>query len=213
MRIQDRDMTYTISDFLKKYNAFKSVVPDVKKWNEDDLQENTFHYYSFLELQAMVVAFDIGNDLWKDVYSCKFLNRRTKADLSLFFADVEKYAATNEDAIQKEQWRNTADENFSGNRFGMVFQHLFRFSLSVYKFLKFNNGWLEAGFVDIRYSIAKTQNFFEHLDLKELNEIEAILCQALDPKAQIFRRLELIRDFDFPDVDLKSIYFESLYDD
>lgn len=198
---------FSIIDFLNKFYEFKGMVPNHNEWNAKSLKYNEPRFYRLKELESLIRAFEIGNDLLKDFQNRNFLNNRSIEDFQPIIDDIGKYIANSE--FEKKHSEREAERLTDANQFGMLIQSFMRFSEEMRSLLKFNSGWLEAGSVTSRYSIYKTQKLLDNIDLNELNEIETLLGKLLDPKERIFTKSELIEKFDFPNVDLHSIDMEN----
>lgn len=198
---------YTVKNFLDKYYEFKAMVPDYRNWNHKSLKHNEPRLYRLKELESLIRAFDIGTDLLQDFQNRKFLERRTLSDFEPIIKDIEKYALN--DKYEKERYQSEMERAKSVRWFEMLIQNFMRFSEEMRNILKFNSGVLEAGSLIFRYSINKTQKLLNGIDLKELKEIDELLCKVLDPKSKIFTKSELIKNFNFPDVDLEAIDMEN----
>lgn len=198
---------FRIKDFLDKFYEFKGMVPNYNEWNAKSLKYNEPRFYRLKELESLIRAFDIGTDLLQDYQNRKFLEKRTLSDFDPIIEDIEKYALN--DDFEKERYKPELERIQSVRWFEMLIQNFMRFSEEMRNILKFNSGVLEAGFVMSRYYINKTQNLLNRIDLKELNEIENLLGKVLDPKSRVFTKSELIKNYNFPDVDLHSIDMEN----
>lgn len=202
---------FQIIDFLDKFYEFKGMVPNSNEWNARSLKYNEPRFYRLKELESLMSAFEIGNDLQKDLQkdfqNRNFLTNRSIDDFKAIIEDIEKYVVTKE--FEKKRWEREAERLTDVNRFGMLIQSFMRFSEETRSLLRFNSGWLETGSVTSRYSIYKTQKLLDNIDLSELNEIEALLGKLLDPKERVFTKSELIKNYNFPDVDLHSIDMEN----
>jgi len=198
---------YTIKNFLDKYYEFKAMVPDYRNWNHKSLEYNEPRLYRLKELESLIIAFDIGTDLLQDFQNRKFLERRTLSDFEPIIKDIEKYALNDE--YEKERYKSEMERAKSVRWFEILIQNFMRFSEEIRNILKFNSGVLEASTLIFRYSINKTQKLLNDIDLKELKEIDKLLCKVLDPKSKIFTKSELIKNFNFPDVDLEAIDMEN----
>jgi hypothetical protein len=194
---------FRIKDFLDKYYEFKAMVPNYKEWNSKSLRQNSSRYYRFKELESLLSAFNIGTDLLEDYQNRNFLNNRNLADFEPMVKNIEKYAVNN--SFEKERYTVEFQRFRSARDFSMVIQEFMRFSEEMRNILKFNSGWLETGSISSRYLIYKTQKLLDNIDLTELREIEALLGKVLDPKDKVFTKYELIKNYDFPDVDLHTI--------
>ncbi|MCE7992975.1 MAG: hypothetical protein HEP71_13385 [Roseivirga sp.] len=194
---------FRITDVLDKFYEFKSMVPNCNEWNARSLTYNEPRFYRFKQLESLMHAFEIGNDLLKDFQNRNFLNNRSIKDFQSIVDDIEKYVADNE--FETNRWERKNEILKDVDRFDMLIQSFMRFSEEMRGLLRFNSGWLETGSVVSRYSIYKTQKLIDNIDLTELNEIESLLGKVLDPKERVFTKSELMKRFNFPDVDLHSI--------
>ncbi|UTW63062.1 hypothetical protein KFE98_02590 [bacterium SCSIO 12741] len=194
---------FRVKDFLDKYYEFKAMTPNYNEWNAKSLKYNKPRFYRFKELESLMVAFDIGNDLLTDFKNRKFLNHRTLEDFRPIVEDIERYVSQN--GFEKLRWERERERLKDIRSFGMLVQIFMRFSEEMRNLLNFNSGWLESGSVTSRYSIHKTHQLLKSIDLQELHEIEHLLCKLIDPKERTFTKSELIKNYEFPDVDLHSI--------
>jgi len=198
---------FTVKDFLDKFYEFKAMVPNYRDWNHKSLKYNEPRFYRLKELESLIRAFEIGTDLLQDFQNRQFLERRTLIDFEPIIKDIEKYALNDE---YEKEWLKSEMERVQGVKwFEMLIQKFMRFSEEMRSLLKFNSGVLEANSLIFRYSINKTQQLINNIDLKELREIDELLCKVLDPKDRTFAKHELINDFNFPDVDLELIDMEN----
>jgi hypothetical protein len=177
------------------------MVPDVNDWTQEKLKWNDPRLYRLKELQSLMKAFDLGTDLLEDFQKRRFLQKRKMVDYEPIFEDIKKYALNDE--FEKNKYEREI-ERMKNSKEWLV-QIFMRFSEEMRSLLKFNSGWLETGSIIARYSIHKTQKLLDKIDLAELNEIERFLCLLIDPKQNTFTKSELIRNYDFPDVDLEAI--------
>ncbi|MEO1054638.1 MAG: hypothetical protein AAFX87_28665 [Bacteroidota bacterium] len=194
---------FRIRDFLNKYYEFKGMVPNYSDWNLKSLRYNEPRFYRLKELQSLMLAFNIGNDLLQDFKNLNFIKKRSIQDFRPIIDDLDEYANSKE--LEKERWLTESERLADVNQFGMLIQTFLRFSEEVRSLLRFNNGWLETGSVTARYSIHKTQKLIDHIDLTQLDEIESLLCKLLDPEERVFTKSELVGKYNFPDVDLHAI--------
>lgn len=198
-----KQTVYKIKDLLDKFFEFKAMVPNVNSWNLISLQDNEPRYYRLKELLSLIKAFEIGDDLYNDLQNTGFLERRTILDLEPILKDIESYALS--DKFESEKFKQESKRFTNVVRFKMLIQAFMRFSEAMRSVLAFNSSWLMTGSVTARYSIHKTQKLLNKIDLSELKEIDYFLCKILDPKDKVFTKYELIKNYNFPDVDLASI--------
>ncbi len=189
-------------DFLIKFYEFKSMVPNNYDWYKRTLKNNPPRYYRLLELQSLMKAFDIGDDLIRDFDNQGFLDRRNDADFEPIYQDIEAYARSDE--FEKKRFEL---EKESMRQIGvkMIYQHFINFSETIRNTLNFNSGWVETGMINSRYIIHKTNQLLKTIDVNKLKEVEELIALVIDPKQQSFTKGELIRKYNYPDVDLQKI--------
>lgn len=191
---------FTIADFLDKFFQLNSMVEISEDISEDSLKSNLPRFYRFKELMSLMQAFEIGSNLYLDIIKGNFLKNRTSEELKPVFEDIEKYAMASD--FEKEQFKK---EQISLWDFEWIYSHFIQFSILLRKTLNFNSGWLEAGKVSSRYIINKTGNALSTFDQSKLKEIEILLGKLLDPKQNTISKDELIRKYDYPNIDLHEI--------
>lgn len=197
---------FSIRDFFELYQTFREMVPDSTEWNAKSLRDNEPRFYRLLALESLMKAFNIGTDLERDFLYQGFLKNRSIEDFEPILQDMELFRKNDE--FEQNRNKDQSSMEKSADRYEMLIQNFMNFSFEVRSLLRFNSGWLEAGSIDARYSIHKTQNLLNKIDLKELNHIEEMLGKLLDPRQQTFTKHQLILNYDYPDVDLHKIDFD-----
>lgn len=196
--------TITAFDFLNKYFELKRLEPDLRNWSLSALKYNEPRFYRLKELQSLIRAFDIGTDLKRDFVELNFLlKKRTKADFQAIITDVHNYMANHEH--HKKYDMDDFRFEWESRR---IISYFLEFSEKAREFLAFNSGWLEAGSISARYLITTTGNALSTFDQKELRRIDDLICSVISPSNQSFTQTELIKNFDYPDVDLEDIDME-----
>lgn len=196
---------FTAYDFLIKFYEFKGMVPNSYDWYERTLNNNPPRYYRLLELQSLMKAFNIGDDLIRDFDNQGFLERRNDSDFEPIYKDIEVYAMGNE--FEKERFE-MEKERMRKIGIKMIYQHFMNFSETIRNTLNFNSGWVETGMINSRYIIHKTSQLLKTIDVNKLKEVEELIALVIDPKKQSFTKGELIRKYNYPDVDLQKIDFD-----
>lgn len=194
---------YRASDFLRLYQEFRQMEPNVNNWKLRRLKSNKPRYYRLKQLLSLMKAFHIGDDLLEDFHNRKFLSRRDLDSLAPIMADVQRYALDNE--FEKRLYKKEKERLDSMSNFVILIQELLRFSNACRDLLAFNSGWLQTSSITSRYTIYKTNKILNSINLIELEEIESFLCHLIDPKSQEFTEAELQRNYGFPDIDLRAI--------
>ncbi|MEL6133443.1 MAG: hypothetical protein AAFR59_08785 [Bacteroidota bacterium] len=198
-----QETKYGAHDFLRKFQAFKRMVPDPQSWKPKKLIFNEPRYYRLKELLSMMKAFDLGEDLYEDIEQKRFLKRRKKEDFAGLLTDLECYIETRD--WEKVHYATEKNRVRNMSRFPMVIGHFMRFSEQARALLAFNEGWMEASSVEARYTIFKTAGITSSIDQSKLEQMETIICKVMNPQALSFTKFELIQDYGFPDVDLLAI--------
>ena len=197
--------SFSASHFLHKYLEFKAMAPDQTKWTAANLKKNPPRYYRFLELEALLQAFDIGEDLIKDFTQLGFVERRNPQELTQLNEAVATYASKRD---SDEQQFTQQGNQVKSYQLRMLVHQLLGFFETMRQALHFNSGVMEAGSVSFRFIIQQTQSVLEDIDLSKLKRIESLLCCIIDPKSRSFSRQELIDQYGFPDVNLRDIDME-----
>lgn len=193
---------FTASDFLTKFYNFKGMVPDESRWNEESLKGNPPRFYRLLELKALMKAFNIGEDLIKDFVSQSFIDNRNPSDFEPIYQDIERYVLR--DDFEKKRYE-MEKERIRKRGVKMIYQKFVQFSELIRKTLAFNSSWLETGMINSRYIIHKTNDLLKSIDTSKLEEIDKLIVLIIDPKQQSFTKGELIRKYNYPDVDIQKI--------
>ncbi|OJJ20079.1 hypothetical protein BKI52_16535 [marine bacterium AO1-C] len=198
--------TYQAKDFLTLFFEFKGMVPKPSEWGLESLTGNEPRYYRLMQLQALMRAFDLGEDLFGDFQNRLFLEKRSHDDFEDLFADIEQYALENE--FERKKLSDSPELIRKQTFVEMIFQTYLNFSWQVRTLLSFNSGWLETGSISSRYTIHKTHELLKSIDITKLEAIDHILCSIIDPQQRTYTKSELIRNYGFPDVDLDDIDME-----
>ena len=201
-----KQTTYQAKDFLTLFFEFKGMVPKPSEWGLERLAGNEPRYYRLMQLQALMKAFDLGEDLFGDFQNRLFLEKRSHDDFEILFADIEKYAL--EDEFERRKLGDSPEQIRKQTFVEMIFQTFLNFSWQVRTLLGFNSGWLETGSISSRYTIHKTHELLKSIDITKLAAIDHILCSIIDPQQRTYTKSELIKHYGFPDVDLDDIDME-----
>jgi len=203
-----------VNDFIEKYFDFQDLVPDYTEWELDKLKNNEPRYYRLQELQALMKAFEIGDDLQRDFEDGEFLDKRNQSDFEPIYLDIEKYLRESPAEIEfltrkKERFKRRGREfqrkDPREKDIKMVYQYLFDFVKTIRQTLRYNSGWIATGTIQSRYIIDKTQRVLNSIDIDELDKIKHLLCRVISPMEVQYTINELINNYGYPDVDLQAI--------
>ncbi len=220
---------FRISDFLDKFLEFEAMVKMTEDITAEGFRDNPPRYYRFMQLMSLLKAFDIGSNLYLDVLKGGFLLKRTEDDFKLLYKEFEDYIRNVE---FKNMVKNSKFEDYNqGSEFqvcnmnvefkegqflgenreiditvyiGHTYERFMRFCIKMSAILGFNSGYLEAGY-SARYVIYTTNQILNTFDPKKLGEIRILLENMLDPQQKTISREELVKKYNFPDVDLEAI--------
>lgn len=205
MEISDSKQNYITSyNFLDRYLIFKRMVPNVHDWQLSSLEANPPRYYRLKELLALMKAFNLGSDLYKDFHCHSFLENRTKKDLEPVLDDINKYA------YEIEHKQDISENEYLEEDIEFIFEYFIKFIDEARRLLSFNSGWIIAGSISARYIIHKTENAIKAINQPELREIERVVCKIIDPDEKTFPLAELIEKYDYTNVNLKTIDLDHL---
>jgi len=170
------EKNYTAKDFLEIYLEFADLVPNQSKWNEEAISSNPPRLYRFQQLKSLMKAFEIGDDLLKDLKEGGFLSRRENLDLSLLFEDMEKYVQSNtSNQEQEESLLILKNDAKSSIKIRFLFKHFFKIIEETNKFININSGIISSMPIGI-YFTSKTNALINSIDKTKFEELKMIVC-------------------------------------
>ena len=178
--------TVTAHHLLYCYLEFGILVPEVKNWTEEDLIDNPPRFHRLKMLQSMLRAFGI-NDL-VGFRTGKFIeendSRRYERALSL---------------ISEE--KISSDKNYClPECFASLIQH----REEVEYVMNFGSGAYSFGSTLLRDTYQKIWDFIAVIK-EEAKAIDAIIVAIISPEEKSFSVGQLIREYDFPCIDIMTI--------
>lgn len=189
-------ISYTALDFLNTYLEFKSFMI----WYEESRKE-VFNRYYLSELKSYLKAFDLGEDLYQDFASGKFITKkRTEVNFEKVYQELKTFSLMNNaSTFGEKDLKRVKTQHIK-----RIFRYFLQFSEKLDVLLCYNKSQ-DTTSLTTSFMINKTNNLLSSFDNEKLNEIHYVLCLIIDPKNQTFTREELIRNYGFPDVDLNDI--------
>ncbi|GEM_PF-1967543 len=195
--------TYRAIDFLLKFYDLKGLSPDVARWQLSSFADNPPRYHRLRELQALMRAFGLKGHP-SEFSALHLVENRDIMDFQPILEDIKGYvrdSAHEKSNTSKDFKRLARTKEF----YVMLLQSFLRFSEEVRKLLEFNDGWQETSSIAGRYTIDKTSRLLKGIRLKELEEIETLICSLIDPCHRVYTKSELVENYDFPEEDLADI--------
>jgi len=188
----DKD-TYTAKDILDLYLEFVCMEPDKNVWDEDWLQNNDPKLFRLKILKSLFRAFDLGEI--KDFDDGSFILKRK----------LEDY-----DFLKKKIVSDL------GTKPGLAYSQALDLSDIAYMFQTWLLQLIECEKVIKSYSfvmMVSEQTYYTFHKIKEVNiairqsitDMNSIMSAMISPLGHTISKDELVRTFDFPDVDLTDI--------
>ncbi|MDJ1504040.1 hypothetical protein [Xanthocytophaga agilis] len=194
--------TFRREDILKQYLDLQGLSPDVYDWSIEYFSDNPPRLYRYKQLEALFQAFGIDPKYIQSFNAGEFIKARPVADYSEWLTDIEAYSLP----IGLERDRDFNRDTVNHNKLIHIFAYLFKYRMVLERTLQYNSGWLEGyGATWVRYMIDKTEGFLNEENRAYVKYLDNLLCVAIDPYQQQYKKYELIEKYGYPDVDLRDI--------
>lgn len=213
-------MNWTAADLLEKILEFNAMTPNQNEWSEKILNYNKPRLIRFQRIKALLLAFDVVqiNSQKKNslinIFSRhnSLIQDLTKSGILSFMSgefiktrDFSKYSNLISIIEQNSFSENKPIDIFDLERF---YSHLIQYRISVYNVLSHNSGVLEASnkgfFAAINITGEANNNIKD-----QINIVDSLLVQIIDPESKELSEQELIDKYDFPKEDINEIDFEN----
>lgn len=184
---------YTSKDILDLYLEFVCLEPDKNVWDEDWLQNNEPKLFRLKMLMSLFRAFDLGDI--KDFDQGSFILQRKIEDYGFLIKKIV-------------------------SDLGPKPGHAMGKSLDLSDIAYMFQSWLlqlqECEKVIKSYSfvmMVSEQTYYTFHKIKEVNmairqstaDMNSIMCSMISPSGKTISKDELVRNYDFPDIDLADI--------
>jgi hypothetical protein len=184
---------YTSKDILDIYLELVCLEPDKTKWDEDLLDIHEPELYRFKILKSLFRAFDLGEI--KDFDQGSFIEQSKPEDYSFLTKKIISDL---------------------GTKPGLAYSQALSLSDIAYMFQTWLLQLEECEKVITGYSwmiMVSEQTYYTFHKIKEVNmairqsttDMVTIMSSMISPSGETFTRDELVRNFDFPDIDLAEI--------
>jgi hypothetical protein len=175
-------------NLLYQYLDLRMMVPDLSHWNEKRLGDNVPVLVRLQRLMSMFRAFQISWDP-SEFSQGNFIDPRQDK-----YAPLLRKLINSTPEIQRHGLRVRADQ-MAG-----CFNVLLSYRINVEKVLSFNSRLLEANWLYLT-ALNKTSRLNNAIR-QNLSVIDEILAEFICPDQREFTVENLIRDYEYPDVDL-----------
>lgn len=178
-------------DLIHLFLNLKSLTPNLNEWNFDSLQQNTPRMFRFLQLKALSKAFKIDFQP-KSFIDGTFIEERNE-DYTKIIEDI-----TN-NTNHSEEIRGKIEKDDLVSTFRILFNYKQKFTT----IQTFSSGvYAASGGSLYSYNIVEKSND----SMKNaISEIDSILSNLISPNNDKFTISELVKNYNYPNVDLNDI--------
>lgn len=181
----------TARDLLFQFLDLKGLSPKFADWTEVGFSNNPPRLYRLRQLVALFRAYGIpwGPESFSKGGFIKPKEPRYKSVISILAAEV----------------RNANDEGGKPEREQLpgFFEELFKYRRRVDHVLSFSSGLMAAG--GLYLHAHRKVNELNRIIKADLDIIDDSLALLISPEAATFTVEQLVREYDYPDVDLDEI--------
>ena len=190
--------TYTAKDVLDLYLEFEGMQPEQDTWTDDDLQDNPPRFYRFKMLQSFFRAFGLGDI--KEFAVGTFVLKRKIEDYSALIKQMKSELKT----VTKFR----KGEQLTLNEIAFLFERLLEYRREWDRVTGFSSG-LSACSAKYRYAFYKIDQVNSEI-CDNISPIDDILTFIMSPLGKAISKEELMKLFNYPDVDLFDIDIEHM---
>ncbi len=180
------------------------ISPD--KLNASHLFHRKPLYYRYLQIQSLCKAFELNlqdDRLIVDFTAGNFIDS-TQIGIENYIKRVQKFNIE----IRKLTIRDSTTEEYDVQR---IFSSLFSFRTKLYEISQADSIWLEGKNIAGIYALSIKAPVIDNI--KPLaSKVDDELSLIIDFQQRDFSKNELIERYNYPDVDLKKIDFDDLFE-
>ncbi|MDJ1468675.1 hypothetical protein QNI19_26205 [Cytophagaceae bacterium DM2B3-1] len=188
-------------NLLEQYLDLRGFSPEPHSWSEKNFRNNPPRLYRYKQLDSLFQAFGIDLKYMQSFEEGEFIKARPVTDYTEWFSDIEAYGL--QTGLERD--RDFNRDTVNHDKLIRIFAYLFKYRMVLERTLQYNSGWLEAGATWARYMIDKTEGFLNEENRAYIKYLDNLLCFAIDPYQQQYKKYELIEKYGYPDVDLSDI--------
>jgi len=185
--------TYTAKDVLDLYLEFEGMQPEQDTWAEGNLQDNPPRFYRLKALGSLFRAFDLGDT--KEFAKGTFALKRKIEDYSTLIKQMKSELRT----ITKFR----KGEQLTLNEIAFLFKRLLEYRKRWDYVTGFSSG-LYVCSAKYRYAFYKINQVNSQIHDK-ISPVNDILSFIMSPVGKVVSKEELMKLFNYPDVDLSDI--------
>jgi hypothetical protein len=189
----ENEVNYTAKDVLDLYLEFEGMQSDQDTWAEGSLQDNPPRLYRLKALGSLFRAFELGDI--KEFAVGTFVLKRKIEDYSALIKQIKSELRT----ITKLR----KGEQLTLKEIAFLFKRLLEYRRRWDDVTGFSSG-LYACSAKYRYAFYKIDQVNSEIHDK-ISPINDILTFIMAPVGKAISKEELVKHFDYPDVDLSDI--------
>jgi hypothetical protein len=185
--------TYTAKDVLDLYLEFGGMQPDQDIWTEEKLQDDPPRFYRFKMLQSFFKAFELGDI--RDFDEGAFVLKRKIEDYGTLIKQM-KLELKNITKFRK-------GEDITLKEIAFLFRKLMDYRRRWDRVIDFSSGLLACS-AKYRYAFYKINQVNSEIQ-DNISPVNDILSFIMSPVGKVVSKEELMKLFNYPDVDLSDI--------
>jgi len=185
--------TYIAKDVLDLYLEFEGMQYDQDTWAEGNLQDNPPRFYRLKALGSLFRAFGLGDI--REFAEGTFVLKRKIEDYSTLIKQMKSEL--------KSVTKFRKGEEITLHEIAFLFRRLMDYRRRWDRVINFSSGLLECS-AKYRYAFYKINQVNSEIQ-DEILPVNDILCFITSPVEKAISKEELVKHFDYPDVDLSDI--------
>jgi hypothetical protein len=189
----ENEVNYTAKDVLDLYLEFEGMQPGQDTWTEDKLADDPPRFYRLKMLLSLFRAFELGDI--REFAEGTFVLKRKIEDYGALIKQMKSELRT----ITKFR----KGEQLTLNEIVFLFKRLLEYRRRWDDVTGFSSG-LYACSAKYRYAFYKIDQVNSEIRDK-ISPINDILNFIMSPSGKFMSKEELVKHFDYPDVDLSDI--------
>ncbi len=193
--------SYSAKDIVKIYSELKDLTPDVNEWTESTFQNSKPRLIRLNQLIALKKAFKIDCS-WIEFEQGKFLDRFTIESYNQLKQNIKTFK-------NNSTWKSQNFDHFCYRDLQVTFRLFLEFVVIEYTLKNHISEYSMTYSLGQNYSYEYTKSYFSGRTAKKIQYMIDDLAIIIDPLQQVFSRVELIKNFNFPKDNLTEIDLES----
>lgn len=201
----------TAQNLLDFYIDFQRYTPDIKDWKEKTLIKSPPRMYRYQMINSLLKAFGICDKLTRYFIDGVFLENKLPIDYKYLVSMYKVFIKNENSSNGNETTKDIATSLptiLKQNEIKYLFERLLEYRTKIDNVVQYNDGVYAAPPVDL-FNQHFIQAYIKQSKVFQV-KIDKLLCSIIDPQNKKFTIKELIKDYNYPDVDLDKIDFDLL---